>query len=62
MWDLRSSRCARKFSNEGGMTTCALALSRDKLAVASESGVVNLFSADQILAGNRTRKSTHFAA
>jgi U3 small nucleolar RNA-associated protein 18 len=51
LWDMRSSRCVRKWGNEGGMPTCGLALSRAQMAVASESGVVNLYSTGGAMPG-----------
>ena len=48
MWDLRAghttSSIVRKFANEGGLPTCALATDGTNLACASEAGVVNLYS------------------
>uniref|UniRef100_A0A7S2GVY7 Anaphase-promoting complex subunit 4 WD40 domain-containing protein n=1 Tax=Octactis speculum TaxID=3111310 RepID=A0A7S2GVY7_9STRA len=42
-YDLRRSRCVSHWLNEGGTVTSAMACTDKVLAVASESGVVNIF-------------------
>lgn len=54
VWDMRASSksgrlvgsagaCVRRWKNEGGLPTSAMAVHRNSLAVASEAGVVNLY-------------------
>lgn len=43
-WDLRSKRCVDRFKNEDGMIVCNLASTSQHLAVAAESGVVNIYN------------------
>jgi U3 small nucleolar RNA-associated protein 18 len=42
-WDLRSSKCLERFTNQDGTITSSLAASSRLLAVGAESGVVNLY-------------------
>lgn len=65
MWDVRSSRCACRFRDDGLSDTTALAadLAGRSIAVGSASGIVNVYNRDTLLAGDSTGPgSASFAA
>ncbi|XP_067281888.1 U3 small nucleolar RNA-associated protein 18 homolog [Pseudorasbora parva] len=53
VWDVRSSKCLRRFADDGCVRGTALALSRDGsyLACGSQAGVVNIYSQQDCLLG-----------
>ncbi|KAK5914654.1 hypothetical protein CgunFtcFv8_009077 [Champsocephalus gunnari] len=57
VWDLRSSRCVSRFSDEGCVTGTSIAASRDGryLACGSQSGVVNVYSQEACLRSDKPR-------
>lgn len=58
-YDLRGRRCVRRWANDGGTPTSAMATSPDNhrfMAVASESGVVNVYDQPSGLPGPKTTR------
>ncbi|KAK5856867.1 hypothetical protein PBY51_008432 [Eleginops maclovinus] len=57
VWDLRSSRCVCRFSDEGCVTGTSIAASKDGryLACGSQSGVVNVYSQEACLRSDKPR-------
>jgi len=48
VWDVRSSLCVNKFTDDGCLSGSALALSSTHLAAGSNSGVVNIYSLNKL--------------
>lgn len=57
VWDLRSSRCLNRFTDDGCVKSTAMAASPDGryLATGSQSGVVNIYPVDSCVSSSRPR-------